>query len=251
MKRSRTLLLLPFLLLYFSSCTNYGTRLAFKSDEIYYTKNVDESDAQKLGEYLQKAEYFQDKGFSVQLDKKDEKYLVRFATIENAENDSAKVDGFTLMGAYIATDLFPGKEVDVDLCDDHLKTKKTIPYAEIQKAMGSISNSSLGAKIDYPGGEIYYTSAVTQQQAQSLGNYLQQTGFFDPSGFVSVQLDKADTTYLFKMVAVEGAEDDQQNIQFAENYLVQISENVLDHAPVNFFFCDDRMQTKKMIPFPQ
>ncbi len=61
--------------------------------------------------------------------------------------------------------------------------------------------SSYGTKLDFNGGELYYTDNVTEADAKKLGDYLVKSGFFGGRQ-VTVQLDKAGATYQFRMVVL-------------------------------------------------
>jgi hypothetical protein len=111
----------------FIACTDYGEKLEIDGDEIYYiSENVEKEEAQKLGEFLQSTEYFTGEGFSVQLDKKDDVYLVRFVVQEEAYEGDDYTDLFRAYGEQISNTVLNGEAVEVHLCDDTLTTKKVI-----------------------------------------------------------------------------------------------------------------------------
>lgn len=111
----------------FIACNDYGEKLEFDGDEVYYiSENVEEAEAQKLGEFLQSTDYFTGKGFSVQLDKKDDVYLVRFVVQEQAYEGEDYINIFRAYGEQISNTALNGEPVEVHLCDDTLTTKKVI-----------------------------------------------------------------------------------------------------------------------------
>ena len=58
-------------------CNSLGTKLEFNGGELYYTKNVNEAEARKLGEYLVNEKFFDGAKKTIQLDKSGDTYLFR------------------------------------------------------------------------------------------------------------------------------------------------------------------------------
>jgi hypothetical protein len=114
--------------------------------------------------------------------------------------------------------------------------------------MAACQNPNYGTKLLFNNGELFYTDQVTESEATQLGEYLVQEGFFS-GDTISIQIDKDKETYLFRMASQEGAETDSVSISLASMFTYQLSENVFAGAPVDFHFCDDKMKTKKVVPF--
>jgi hypothetical protein len=53
-----------------------------------------------------------------------------------------------------------------------------------------------GTKLEFNGGELYYTNNVTEAETKKLGEYLVKEGFFDGVR-KTVQLDESGATYQF------------------------------------------------------
>ncbi|MFN3940419.1 MAG: hypothetical protein ACK4IY_07510 [Chitinophagales bacterium] len=105
-----------------------------------------------------------------------------------------------------------------------------------------------GTRLEFNGGELYYTKTVTEEEANRLGTFLVSEGFFEGNP-ISVLLDKADSVYIFKMVAKEGAETQEGNVQIAQSFSQSISAHVFGGAPVDFHFCDAYFVTKLKVPY--
>ncbi|MEZ5014641.1 MAG: hypothetical protein R2794_10150 [Chitinophagales bacterium] len=125
-----------------SACTNYGTKIDITGDEVYYKDPITEEQATAVGNFLKSYNYFQGAGVSVQVIK-DSDYRVRFVTKEGIENDPEIINGFKILLLDMSADAFGGSAVNVDLCDEHLKTKTTILYTDAQKYMGEQINNAL------------------------------------------------------------------------------------------------------------
>src|SRR5919199_303783 len=106
-------------------CNSKGTRLEYKGSELYYTKNVTEAEAKKLGDYLYKGGVFSDenKG-TVQLDKSGDTYLVRMVVKEGMDKDENYQKLIPPFAKGVSKNVFNGAKVEVQLCDDKLNTLK-------------------------------------------------------------------------------------------------------------------------------
>ncbi|MCC7437931.1 MAG: hypothetical protein IT211_05485 [Armatimonadetes bacterium] len=110
-----------------AGCTNYGTKLEFKKGELYYTENVTEAEAKKLGDYLLEQGYFDDtETRTVQLDKKDGTPHVRFVVKEEYQTSPKSIELFTPIGAELSKAVFGNAKIVVDICNETLETKQTI-----------------------------------------------------------------------------------------------------------------------------
>tara|TARA_R110001592_G_scaffold17204_2_gene72924 strand:+ start:1678 stop:2067 length:390 start_codon:yes stop_codon:yes gene_type:complete len=107
------------------------------------------------------------------------------------------------------------------------------------------SSSSYGEKLEFNGTDVYYTDLVTETDAQKLGDYLIESEFADGSG-KSVQLTKRDSTFLFRMVVIDGVtEDSTKDINFKALAML-ISMQVFDNAPVELEACSNTFETLRV-----
>jgi hypothetical protein len=118
----------------------------------------------------------------------------------------------------------------------------------IMLSFAACSPPDYGTRISFGKAELYYTELVTESEAIRLQQYLEGTGTVEQQP-LSVQIDKQDGVYHFKMVMVEGAETDTENIEAARTTTTELSGQVFNGAPVDFYFCDERMRPRKIIPF--
>ncbi|KYG78980.1 hypothetical protein [Roseivirga echinicomitans] len=107
------------------------------------------------------------------------------------------------------------------------------------------SSSSYGEKLEFNGTDVYYTDLVTETDAQKLGDYLIESEFADGNG-KSVQLTRRDSTYLFRMVVIDGVtEDSTKDISFKALAML-ISMEVFDDAPVELEACSNTFETLRV-----
>lgn len=109
------------------------------------------------------------------------------------------------------------------------------------------SCTNYGKKLEYGKSEVYYTTNVTEDLAKKLGDYLEKVQFFQPGRKISVQLDKAEDTFLFRMVTKKEYIDDPKFIQNGKTSITEFSQNVFDSKPVVIHFCDDHLKTLRII----
>lgn len=110
--------------------------------------------------------------------------------------------------------------------------------------------TSYGEKLTFNGTEVYYTTKVTQQDAEKLGEFLIDSEFADGNP-KSVQLTKDDTTgnYIFRMVTKKEAVENKAYEVLFKAVAIQISDSVFNKQPVDFEVCNASFKTLKTIPF--
>lgn len=106
--------------------------------------------------------------------------------------------------------------------------------------------SDYGTKLDYNGGELYYTKNVTETEAKKLGDYMVKQGFYDGTK-KSVQLDKSGSTYQFRMVVVKDKQTDPATIENMKVVADELSKNVFNNAPTEVHICDDQLKTLQVV----
>lgn len=116
------LLALAFVVYVVLSIDGYGEKLEFNGTDVYYTEEVTETDAQKLGEYLVEAEFADGGEKSVQLSKRDSVYLFRMVVMEGVTKDSANDMTFLAMTYALSISVFDGAPVELVACDNTFET---------------------------------------------------------------------------------------------------------------------------------
>jgi hypothetical protein len=103
-----------------------------------------------------------------------------------------------------------------------------------------------GTKLEYNNGELYYTDNVTESDAKKLGEYLVNAGFFNGKK-ITVQLDKAGTTYQFRMVVQPEKQNDEPTMLLMKTFAAEISEEVFNDAPTELHICDEQLKTLRVL----
>lgn len=95
--------------------------------------------------------------------------------------------------------------------------------------------------------ELYYTSNVTKAEAEELGDYLEENGFFSDGDRISIQLDKEGTSYLFRIVIKKGLENDEETIEIMKLISAELSQNVFNNESVDIHLCDEYFETLRTV----
>ena len=106
-------------------------RLPIGKSEVLYGVGVEPSEAQKVGDILVRLKYFGDRPATVQVRYQDRRYAIRCVVRAGAENTSSARE-WRSVGATFSTEVFRSSPVDIHLCDEHLKTLRTIPFEPLK-----------------------------------------------------------------------------------------------------------------------
>lgn len=211
--------------------TSEGNRLAFERGELYYNDPVTREEAQRVGEYLRGLEIFTaQKAATVQFDKEDERYKIRFV-VDPAVAEGTLVNvQFAVIGNDIAHNVLSGMPLDVILCDENLKPLRTlVPSARLQVGKS----------------EILYTDPVTAEAARAVAGQLQEIGFFAADRTTSVHISREEGTYQLRFVVDPSRANDGETVQAFSEIARMIAQASLGAEPVVVHLCDNELQTLK------
>jgi hypothetical protein len=116
-------------LILLTGATNYGALLEVNHADLYYTTAVSQEEAKALGAFLVKAEIFDGRHISIQLTREGQTTQVRFPVKPGFDKDGAYIDTIRALGYQISQNVFHGAPVEVDLCDQNLKSLRAVPGA--------------------------------------------------------------------------------------------------------------------------
>jgi len=109
-----------------TSCSNYGKEKNFNGVQLFYTSTVTEAEANSVGDYLIKNKFADGVKKTVQLNKSGNIYEFRMVVKKGIEQDQEYIAAFKVLAAEISNDVFNGKQVDIHLCDEYLKTQRVV-----------------------------------------------------------------------------------------------------------------------------
>ncbi|MFL0268051.1 hypothetical protein [Candidatus Clostridium radicumherbarum] len=102
-------------------------------------------------------------------------------------------------------------------------------------------------KLMFNGSELYFTENVQKSDAEKLGTYLSEQGFFNENRKVSVKIDKKSTTYEFSLIIDKSSLEDKNLEQSAKDMSTELSKNVFNNNKVNINLCDNVFKPLKTI----
>jgi len=111
-----------------------------------------------------------------------------------------------------------------------------------------------GKKVSVEGtkGEVYYVDSATENEAQKLGNFLKQYGYFGNVKTASVQIDKKNDNYLITFVYDKDYYQKTQGLEdFFKNYTVRMSRELFDGKKVDIALADKYFKDFKNIPYDE
>ena len=124
------ILFILFCTVLFFACSGYGEKLQYNKTEVYYTDNVEKTEAEKLGDFLISSGFAGENEKSVQLSKNEEtgNYQFRMVTTEEAANSESYQTIFKMFARQISDSVFNKKPVDFHVCNNTFETLKVIPF---------------------------------------------------------------------------------------------------------------------------
>ncbi len=108
------------------------------------------------------------------------------------------------------------------------------------------SCNNYGTKLMFDETELYYTQDITEDEANDIGKYLQETGFTEGDE-KTVQITKDGDTYQFRMVVKESFIDDNEYEEIAYIFINNLSADILENSPVELHMCDEELKTLKVV----
>ncbi len=111
--------------------SQYGVKLIFNAGELYYTQPVTRSEAEKLGQYLVQAKFFDGKPKSVQIKKSEQIYQFRYVVIGGYEQNEEYIGQVKEFSTELSENVFHNAPVDIHLCDtESFKTLRVVKFVK-------------------------------------------------------------------------------------------------------------------------
>jgi len=116
-----------------TACNSYGDKIKVNNkSEVYYKDGASKEEAQALGDFLLKNNYFDSLSEkTVQLTKTKDTFNVKFVVDKaKIEKDANTEFLFQILGAAISSSVFKNKPVKIVLADTYIKAFKAfLPYS--------------------------------------------------------------------------------------------------------------------------
>ena len=110
--------------------SQYGVKLIFNAGELYYTQPVTRSEAEKLGQYLVQAKFFDGKR-KISADQKERTDLpISLVVKEGYDQKEEYIGHVKEFSAELSEGVFHNAPVDIHLCDSSFKTQRVVKFAK-------------------------------------------------------------------------------------------------------------------------
>lgn len=220
------------LLLLLAACQGRKVQVS-ENEEIFYQGAATEEQAKAVGESLTQHGLLNGSNpASIQLDIEGEKTILRFVVKEGLWEDEMMVESFGDTAYKVSQEVFEGKEITVELCDDHFNSKNSFPMAEVPVMRFG------------PDESIIYQKKLGQEKAAAVGEVLKSIGYFSGDNTATVQLREFNDGYQVMFVVQDGFWDKEELYPQWESLREQLSA-ALEGKPVTLDLCDDSFTSHK------
>ncbi|AXG68138.1 hypothetical protein KORDIASMS9_00328 [Kordia sp. SMS9] len=215
------------------SCTNFGEMKTFNGTEVYYKDGITDAQVEKLGKSLIESEFATGETKSVQFIKEGNTYVFKMVIKDEFLNDASLEKSFQYMPRELSN--YMELPVDFHVCDNQFNTLRVYKLKDATK--------SIMAKAT----EIRYTKKVMKEDAEKLRDFLIEYGFSDNTNEKTVELDRENMTYIFKLVLNKRSVENQTILSYLTLLKNKLSTDVFSRLPVKIHACDEFMNTFKEI----
>ena len=110
-------------------CSDYGKEKTFNGVQLFYTTEITDAEADKLGEYLVESEFADGEEKTVQITKTGSTYDFKMVVKKGLEQDQEYAVVFKQFAADISKNVFNDAQVDLHACDENLETLRVYPMS--------------------------------------------------------------------------------------------------------------------------
>ena len=109
--------------------SEWGKILKYEGSKLFYTSEVSEEQARKLGDYLLKNGFFKkDNPGTVQITKEDDLYQFRMVVKGGKTQDVEFLKIAGIFAAQLSRDIFDNEMVEMHLCDKNFETIQSVSF---------------------------------------------------------------------------------------------------------------------------
>jgi hypothetical protein len=221
-----------------------GHRLAVTDTEELYYRDVSEEDAQRLGQALKDVGYFTGGGRkTVQISRQDNRYVLALVVKHGTWDMPDMADSMRLLGLQLSARVFNGEPVEVRLCDERMREKKSVKLDETLGKLLIFRAAVQGAE------EIFYRG-VTEAEARTLGNFLMQKQYFGGQGARTVLLTRDADGMKVTLVVAGGTWNNAEADQDFRMLGGQMRRELFGNAATEVRLADEQLRVKKRLPIP-
>lgn len=120
------------LTLLIAACDDFGEKITVGKGELYYTPNITKPQAERVAKFLADVKLLDSlKKRSYQIDKLENRYILKSAVSKEYAEDVFFVDGFKTIAGFMSKDVFDNAPVDVWLTDKGFEPIKKLEFTAL------------------------------------------------------------------------------------------------------------------------
>jgi hypothetical protein len=203
--------------------------MMFGKGELYYSEPVTSDEAHRVGTILVQEEFFSDDWSSTACFYFGQgRYRLRLVISPEYVEDPFTAIQFGFVGKQIDRRVLAGRPVDVEFADEQLNLIKIVPPSAIMM---------------FGKGELYYSEPVTAAEANKVGAWLWQSGYFSDDRGTSVHLSRKAGVFQLKFVINPSRQADPEVRAAFMDIGRGIAAEALDGHPTDMHLCDGNFTT--------
>lgn len=220
------------------SCGLLPKKVEKNGVRIEYSKDVPKEDVDKLLIYL--AENNEDgSAEDFKLSKAGDGYNIKMVVRSGYESDRKNVEVMVDFACKISKDVFGGKMVNLDLCDEYWALKKSI------KSEGC-DQFEIGGKesIKFGRVELFYGEKISEKEQKDVGDYL--TDYFGRDKKRTFVIDKVDGRGVLSIVVISEEFYDEPEKKDVYRIIACDLTKILGYD-TDVHMCDEYMKMKEVV----
>ncbi len=205
---------------------NYGAKVTNGQIEVYYKDGVTKHEADRLASLLAREWANAPDKRSVQLVKTDGQYRFRMVVKPEYQNDPDFNANMSIFGSQIAREILNSQPLEMDVCDERLKTIKSVPI--LQELLNRVKKDRFS---------VYYAPDISKEQAEKLLEWLTKE-FATNQNQVDLSLKKQTDTIIVSMPYKKEFLERPEIIEELNIMAKKLSQDVFDGATTELTTCD-------------
>lgn len=222
----------------------------FQGTYVFYSKKIPTADAERLGQYLIKSQFTDGTRKDVYFDRdlNSATYLFKMVFKADLQLTPQWISTFQAFAQQLSKDVFQGSPVEIQLLNEAFEVIKMIPFSQNTTPMPAFDVSTLGTVKNFDETHLYYTSRVSAEKAESVGQFLIQQKFTDGTR-KDVQIDRDGLTYHFRMVFNSKLKFNDEWRSNFKMFAASLSQNIFDNQVVEVHLTDIFFTTLHTVVF--
>ncbi len=200
--------------------------------EVFYGDGAAKEDADRLGDYLEK-KWGGTNRASVQLRKTGDGYLFRMVVKPEFQKNAGLLQQLEFDGARLSRDVFGGAALEVQACDEHFETLRSLP-PRADMRYGVVAGTA----------EVFYAAAADRADAQRLADYVARGLQGKPATF---KLARRGPTVEVHMVFRQDLAKDAVVLDELQQDRNALAAEVFPGAPVELHLCDEVLKEFRIV----